>query len=100
VRGRVGVVEHAAELVVRGRHVGLGLGDGRVRGRGELGGGDGVLGVSVVPRAYGAGRTSWTVLCLGARICIIELWKRRESGGSEKSISDVRVEPDAPLDRL
>jgi len=69
------VVEHAAELVVRGRHVRLGLGDGRVRGRGKLGGGDGVLGVSAVPRAYGAGRTSWTVLCVGARICLIKLRK-------------------------
>jgi hypothetical protein len=83
----VAVVEHAAELVVHGRHVGLGLGEGGVRGRDVLGGGDGVLGAGmlVVPRSYGAGRTSWTrmaVLFVGARICLIKLRERRK-GRSE-----------------
>ena len=86
MQGRV-VVEHAAELVVRGRHVGLGLGDGRVRGRGELGGWDGALGVSVVPRAYGAGRTSWTALCVGARIYLIKLRRKRE----ERAVVEVSI---------
>jgi hypothetical protein len=56
-----------------GRHVGLELGDDRVCGLCVLGGGDGMLVVLVVPRAYGAGRTSWAILCVDARICPVKL---------------------------
>jgi hypothetical protein len=59
--------EQVVELVVHhGRHISLGLGDDRACGRGEFGGGKGVL---VWPR----GCTLWTVLCVGACMCSIKL---------------------------
>jgi hypothetical protein len=103
VCGQVGL-DHATERVVLDRHVGFGLREGRVRGRGDLGGGDEVLGVGdcggmlVALRAYSAGRTSWAwlgVLCIGVRICLIKL---------AEEVSKPHIiwgfEVDALLDRL
>ena len=84
--------DYAAERVVHDRRVGFGLGEDRMRRRRELSGGDGVLlGVGDggrmlgVSRAHRAGRTSraWSgVLCIGARISLIEL---RESDKGSKA---------------
>jgi hypothetical protein len=63
--GRVGV-DHAVQCVVKGRQVAFDLEGDRTRGRGELGGRNGVLSMS-----YGGAML--VALCVGARVSLIKL---------------------------